>query len=261
MKKAVATIALVLAIAFLIPGPSVVALAAQESNFSHSFASRFCPTNSCALNWSGYAVTGSTGSVTGVSGSWVVPSVSCSRGSTYAAFWAGIDGYNSNTVEQAGVLAQCSSGIAIYSAWYEFYPAASVTISSVAVRPGDRVSVSVSYSGGTFTVTLTDGSQSYTTTGTVSSAARSSAECITERPSVGGSITKLANFGTVSFGQDNTGISSTCDATIGGTTGSFGSFSSVFQITMVNSRGRVLAQPSALSTDGSSFTETWYASS
>jgi len=73
-----------------------------------------------SLNWAGYAVTGSN--IVNVSGSFIVPSYSGQSSSagpksghqgggpgggsttSYAAFWAGIDGYNSNTVEQAGVL-------------------------------------------------------------------------------------------------------------------------------------------------------------
>ena len=136
--------------------------------------------NNSSLNWSGYAIAGSQGSITTVSGSWIVPSVTCGKGSTtYAAFWAGIDGFNSNTVEQAGTLGQCSHGAASYTAWYEFYPAGSVTIASVTVTPGDLVSVTVSYNSGIFTVTLIDGNQApFTTTGSVANAALSSAECI-----------------------------------------------------------------------------------
>src|SRR5579875_1115909 len=196
-----------------------------------------------SLNWSGYAVTASSGTVTAVYGSWIVPSVSCSKQSTYVAFWAGIDGFNSNTVEQAGVLAQCSSGKAYYSAWYEFYPSPSVTISSITVAPGDTVSVSVSYSSGS-----------------VSGAQLSSAECITERPAIAGSLTKLADFGVVSFGYDYTKVSQTCYATISGNTAPFGSFTSLQSINMVDNRGAILAKPSTLSSDGSSFTVTWYRS-
>ena len=52
-------------------------------------------------NWSGYAVTGARNSVSDVKGSWLVPAVHGTCGSTdqYASFWIGIDGYNSNTVE------------------------------------------------------------------------------------------------------------------------------------------------------------------
>ncbi len=220
--------------------------------------------NNRSLNWSGYAVTGSSGSFTSVSGSWTVPGLTCSRGTQYAAFWAGIDGFSSSTVEQTGVLAECSSGSAVYSAWYEFYPASPVYApSSDAVKPGDVVSAAVTYSSssGTFVASLTDATQGWTFTSSatsVSGAAQSSAECITERPSIGGSLTKLANFGIVYFGQDSTGVSSTCYAN-GNAFGSFGT--SVQEITMVNFRGMVLAQPSGLSSDGSSFSVTWKASS
>lgn len=226
----------------------------------HPFTPRLNDGSSQSLNWSGYAVATSAGAVTSVAGSFIVPNVSCTRQTTYVAFWAGIDGFNSNTVEQAGVLVQCSAERAIYSAWYEFYPSPSVTISSIVVKPGDKIAVKVLYTGGSsFNITLSDGAQSFSVKGSVSVAALSSAECITERPSIGGSIAKLANFGTVSFGQDYTSIQSTCYATINGVTGSFGSFGSSLQvITMVDNRNIVLAQPSALTSDGSSFTVTWY---
>jgi hypothetical protein len=59
-----------------------------------------CPTGTvCSTNWSGFAVTAPTGSVSNVEGSWIVPAVSRSRGSTYSSYWVGIDGYSSSTVE------------------------------------------------------------------------------------------------------------------------------------------------------------------
>lgn len=214
-----------------------------------------------SLNWSGYAVTGPSGTFTSVSGSWIVPSVECGKGSQYVAFWVGIDGFNSNTVEQTGVLVQCSSGGASYYAWYEFYPAAPVYApSSYIIKPGDIFSATVTYSSGTFITVLKDVTEgwTYTSPGTsVQGAALSSAECITERPAIGGSLTRLANFGVVYFGQDYTSVSSTCYAN-GNAFGSFGS--SVQSITMVDLQGRILAQPSSLSSDGSSFTVTWKAS-
>ena len=208
-----------------------------------------------SLNWAGYAVSASSNSVTVASGSWVQPAVSCAKGSTYAAFWVGIDGFNSGTVEQTGTLGQCSNGVALYSAWYEFYPAGSVTISSITVHPLDHFTATITYSGTQFTTTINDVTtgKSYSTSGTVSGAARSSAECIAERPSIGGSITKLANFGTVSF--------TSCTATINGVSGAFGSFAGITSINMVGRSGKVIAQTSPLGTDLSSFTVTWKASS
>lgn len=215
-----------------------------------------------SLNWAGYAVTGGTGSVSQVSGSWVEPAVSCTRATTYAAFWDGIDGYNSNTVEQGGTLAECVHGHASYYAWYEFYPAASVEISSITVHPGDTIAVTVSFSSSTslFSITVTDGSQSYTQSGSVSGAARSSAECIAERPTVGGRLASLADFGSAKFGHDLT-ASIGCAATVNGATSNFGGFSSVVAINMINKSGRTLASTGTLSSDGSSFVETWLASS
>ncbi len=229
--------------------------------------SRFtCPTISgadssvCSTNWSGYAVTGSTGSVSAVSGSWTVPTVSCpSRGTTYAAFWVGIDGYSDSTVEQTGIFAECNNGAATYEAWYEFYPAASVAISGVTVAPGDKITASVTYSTttGEFTTTISSsGGGSYSTSSAVSGADRSSAEWVVERPEVCSfscSLTTLADFGTGSLGSDYTGVASTNYATVNGVTGPISSFTTA-AITMVSgSQGPVLAQPTSLSSDGTSF--------
>jgi hypothetical protein len=215
-----------------------------------------------SLNWAGYVVTGPSGSVADAKGSWVVPSLACTSTSTYAAFWVGIDGYSDSTVEQTGVLAECSGGSASYSAWYEFYPSPSFTISGFVVKPGDVVSAEVSYSGA-FTVTITDGSQSFSTSKAVHSAQRSSAEWITEAPSSGGSILPLADFGTAYFGADYTSVAGTNYATVGAVTGPIGSFpsSAVQEITMVSSSGAAEAQPSGLSSDGTSFSVAYVASS
>ncbi|MCL4519033.1 MAG: G1 family endopeptidase [Thaumarchaeota archaeon] len=222
--------------------------------------------SSSSLNWAGYAVTGTPGSITTVSGSFVQPSVTCSHKTTYAAFWAGIDGYNDNTVEQAGTLAECSSGSPVYLAWTEFYPAAPI-YASWSPSSGDLISVTVtcsSISGGascTATVKDVTTGNSYSNQGSVSGAELANAECIAERPAVGGSLTTLANFGTAKYGQDYTSVSGTCYAGTGNTLQAFGSFSTVTSITMVNQKGQTLASPSSLSSDGSSFTVTYASSS
>jgi hypothetical protein len=218
-----------------------------------------------SLNWAGYVVLAESGTVTGASGSWVVPIVSCSKKSTYVAFWAGVDGYNDSTVEQGGVLAQCSNGKPVYSAWIEFYPAAP-TYATWTPKAGDIVSVTVTCTavsgGATCTVTVYDGTNTpYSSTSTVSGAKLSSAECITERPAIAGSLTTLANFGVVEFGQDYTQVSSTCYATVSGISESFGAYPSVSSITMVNYNGNTLAYPSPLTSDGSSFNVTYGAPS
>jgi hypothetical protein len=214
-----------------------------------------------STNWSGYAVTGSSGSVTDVQGSWIVPGVTGSRFTTaYSSFWVGIDGFNSNTVEQIGTDSDVQRGRAVYYAWYEFYPSPMYEITSLSIHPGDVISASVTYSNGVFTVSLTDQStgKTFTTTGTVSGAAESSAEWIAEAPSSYFGVLPLANFGTVKFGYDSTSVAGTCYATLSGVSGNITSFgSAVQQITMVSRRGAVKAVPSALSSDGTSFSVTW----
>lgn len=221
--------------------------------------------SSTSTNWAGYAVTGASKSVTDVKGSWTVPKIqgACPlAGSLYSSFWVGIDGYSSGTVEQTGTDSDCQSGSATYYGWYEFYPKASHTFTSFKVHPGDVMSAEVKFVSGKFTVTLKD-----TTTGSTSSASsklsaqRTSAEWIAEAPSSFSGVLPLANFGKVGFGLDNTSISNTCDATVGGTTGHLGSFSSAVAITMVNSAGtKNKATPSAISSDKTSFNVTWVSS-
>jgi hypothetical protein len=216
-----------------------------------------------STNWSGYAVTAAPGTVTDVKASWIVPAIvgPCPAGNQYSSFWVGIDGYNSNTVEQIGTDSDCQNGVPVYYAWYEFYPHASFNINSVTVSPGDNIVAESTYSAASrsFIVTITNltTNLSFTTSSKVGSAKRSSAEWIAEAPSSGG-VLPLADFGTVSFGSVNTGDTGTCDATIAGATGEIGSFgANVQQITMVTNTGAVKAQPSSLTADGTSFSDTW----
>jgi len=212
-------------------------------------------------NWSGYAVTGANGSVSDVKGSWVVPSVNCgTTPNAYSAFWVGIDGYSSNTVEQIGTDSDCQSGSPLYYAWFEFYPHPSFNVNSLVIKPGDRISAEVTYASGRFTVTLTNETtgKSFSTSTKTNSAKRSSAEWIIEAPS-GGGVLALADFNSVSFGDDYTSVSATCNATVGGTSGVIGTFGvNVYDITMDTSNSTIKSKPSGLSGDGSSFTDAWY---
>ena len=206
-----------------------------------------------SLNWSGYAVTGANGSVRDVSGSWIVPSVTCDSGTEYASFWVGIDGFNSNTVEQIGTDSDCHTGSPAYYAWFEFYPHPMFTINKLAVNPGDRMSAHVQYAQRQFTVTLTNNTtgQSFSTSTKVNSAQRSSAEWVAEAPSSAGGILPLADFHTVSYSGDT--------ATVGGATNAIGGFgtANVYEITMVDNSGSPKAMPSMLGSDNSSFSVQW----
>lgn len=208
-----------------------------------------------SLNWAGYAVTGSAGSVSDVKGSWTVPTATCTGATAYAAFWLGIDGFNSNTVEQTGTDSDCQAGVATYYAWYEFFPKFPVQL-SLAIHPGDTINAEVLYVGsGAFQVSLADATtgQSFATIQKLHRAQRSSAEWIAEAPSSSGGVLPLANFGSVTFTNGQ--------ATVGGVTAAIGAFASAVQvITMVTGSGAVKAQPSGLDTTGSSFSVTWVSS-
>jgi hypothetical protein len=218
---------------------------------------------SASTNWSGYAVSGTN--FTDARGSWVVPAVDCSVSpSTYSAFWVGIDGYNSTTVEQTGTSSDCSGSSPRYYAWYEFYPFPSRTVYGLKVKPGDRMSAEISYSGSMFTLTITNETtgQAVVRTKRVRSAKRNSAEWIAEAPccqSDGSSILPLADFGTVNLGLDYTNVSNTNFASSSAVSGPIGAFgSNADQIDMVSSDGSTLkATTSSLSADGTSFQVIW----
>jgi hypothetical protein len=200
-----------------------------------------------STNWSGYAATGST--YTSVASSWTEPTGTCKSGSQYSSFWVGLDGYSSGTVEQTGTDVDCAGRTPQYYAWYEIYPAASVEINQT-VRPGDKISASVTYAGSSkFTLKISDTTRgwTYTTTKTESGAARSSAEVITEAPCCtnSGGILPLADFGKVSY----TG------STVNGST--LSSFSPT-EITMVSASG--VQEDSTSSLSGGSFSNTWLSS-
>ena len=88
-------------------------------------------------NWSGYADTSTTFST--VTGSWTEPSVTCSgRTTQLAAFWVGIDGYSSSSVEQDGTLAECYLGSLYQYTWWEMYPTNDIQVVGSSLAAGDQ---------------------------------------------------------------------------------------------------------------------------
>jgi len=261
--KSSAQWASVVAVSFLLAVPGLALAAPILASPSLVWHGPYHSTTTSS-NWAGYAVTGATNSVSFVNGSWTVPTVSgCRAGSSsYSSFWVGIDGYSSSSVEQTGTDSDCHGATAQYYAWYEFYPSPSHTISGLAIHPGDVIYASVAFASSKFTVTLTDTTtgKSFSLSATVSAAQRTSAEWIAEAPS-SGRILPLANFGTVGFGFDTTSLPATNSATLNGTTGLLGSFSTAVSIDMVgvHHSSLVKAHTSAISSDLSSFTVTWKA--
>lgn len=210
--------------------------------------------SSTSGNWAGYGIAGPKGSVTDVKGTWVVPSMkgSCPKTASYsAAFWVGIDGMNSSTVEQTGMDLVCYHGAVSYYSWREFYPLPFVTL-TIVVHAGDKMSAEVSYKTSTkaFTTSLTDVTTGVTSSHsrTFSTAVRSSAEWIVEDDSGGGASGGLTPFGPVTFRNAH--------ATISGVSGSISAFSKVYAISMTDSLVND-AVPSSLSFGGTTFTVTW----
>src|SRR6266568_5954374 len=202
-----------------------------------------------STNWSGYADTSSTFSK--ATGNWTEPSVTCGSRGTDAVFWVGIDGFTSGSVEQDGTLAECSGGSAFYFTWWEMYPTNAIQVVGSSVVPGDTISASVVRSGTSYTLKVTDSTHpanSFTTTQSCSNCANSSAEWIAEAPS-SGTVLPLANFHTWTLNN----------ATVSSTTVNNGTISSFpdDEITMVDNRGRVKAQPGPLNGSGNSFSVTW----
>ena len=200
-------------------------------------------------NWSGYADTGSGFSK--VAASWKEPSGSCSGDTTsLAAFWVGIDGYTSDSVEQDGTLIECYFGTAYQFTWWEMYPTNDIQVVGESLAAGDSITASVVRSGTSYTLKVTDSTHtanSFTTTQTCSGCANSSAEWIAEAPAGSGGIYPLTNFGTW------TDSSST--VTEGSTSGVISSFTDD-EITMTGSSD-VKAQPGALNSSGNGFSVTW----
>jgi len=167
-------------------------------------------TSAESYNWAGYAVvTSGTNKVTDVKGSWTVPAATatCNANQEWdSSFWVGIDGYKSSTVEQTGTDTYCYEGTVSYYAWYEFYPAASITITTHTVSPGDSMSAEVKWisSLSTFKLSIKDitAGWAFSTTGSVSVAKRNSAEWIAESPfDILGEL-PLTPFGTAYFTSD-----------------------------------------------------------
>jgi hypothetical protein len=156
-------------------------------------------------NWAGYAAAHPGTTFRYVQATFFVPYVDCSSAmNAFSSHWVGIDGLNSQTVEQLGVEAGCAGSSPQYYAWYEMYPG--IESSVFFVRPGDSIVASAYYDGQTkmFVLTLDDTTSGQHFTRSLrcaaSSCARSSAEAVSESPSdSSGRALPLANYRACSF--------------------------------------------------------------
>jgi hypothetical protein len=212
-------------------GPS---LASQNVDLSNSTPVVASAVNSAlgSYNWSGYLNTNGA-LFTSVFAQYVVPRAqqapgACTGGWEYGSTWVGLDGAGAgaNDVLQAGTYADAyclqpggsSSSQTLannYSAWYEWYPANAVGITGLTIKPGDNIFVEAwSTSPTTGTIFLVNlNTQRYVSINLTAPAgvqfAGGSAEWITERPTVSGSLAPLASYTSqyisTAYATDNNG--------------------------------------------------------
>jgi hypothetical protein len=200
-----------------------------------------------STNWAGYM--SPAGNFTGIGGSWTVPHVT-GNGFTSSgdAAWIGIGGVTGNDLIQVGTDDTVSpSGHVSTIAFYEMLPAPETPVPGMNVAAGDVMSADIHLLSGTqWQINISDVTQNETFSITVSYAStKSSAEWIQEDPSYSnGSLVPFDTFGTVSF----TGA----QATAGSTTETMAA-SGAQEIIMVNNHGHAIATPTAIGSDGQSF--------
>jgi len=162
----------------------------------------------------GYVAAGATGAFSKVSSSWTEPKGHCSSGDQYSAFYVGLDGWTSDSIEQIGSELDCQGKTPEYYAWYEMYPSYPVSFSNT-VDPGDELSASVTYDGSNeFTLKISDATQGWTKSvkKSLAGAARSSAEVLVEAPPAASGPLPLADFGSVSFTGAMVNSAGLCDS-------------------------------------------------
>ncbi len=213
-------------------------------------------------NFSGYIAYAAPGqSFTAVSASWKVPTVTCQPGATsWAAQWPGIG--DDTTVQQDGTETDCFGGTPAYWAWYEMYgdPAVNggyavpLDSSSYPVLPGDAMTGTISLSGSTWQLALSDATRNWTFQTQFASPAsglsQASAEWMVEDPNgCSPQCETLAQFSPVQFAG--------ASATANGVTGPISSFPLVAM--SIDQNSTLLASSGPLDATGDGFTDSWLA--
>ena len=121
-----------------------------------------------------------------------------------------------------------------YFAWFELLPDSAVEINAP-VAPGDKMLASITEgSPGSWTISIEDQTQSWIYTNTFSySISAQTAEWIEEAPTVGGSLSTLADFGSSTF--SSLGVSGEDTSAVGMT-----------DVDMTNPAGTIIAYPTSI---------------
>ncbi|SIT13983.1 G1 family glutamic endopeptidase [Alicyclobacillus vulcanalis] len=209
-----------------------------------------------SANWGGYIdLPAGSQLYTSVTGSWTVPTIT-GRNGAMAAQWIGLGGVETQDLLQIGTLEQVVNGQTQVQVFWEKLPAAANTVMTVPV--GSKISASIQQSSAsTWTLSLqaiTPSGQTLSKTVSVNVSSTyaanigTSAEWISEDPStVRGGLYPLANSGVVQFSN----------ATVNGqpldATGN-----QVQPVAMQDEYGNWVIVPSAVGSDGESFSTTTY---
>lgn len=203
-------------------------------------------------NWTGYSATG--GKFTSVTGTWIVPHVNATAGSTVGsadATWVGIGGVKAKDLIQAGSEAEVvGPGDTVYDTWIELLPAAP-TVVPLAVVPGDSLTVTITEAqSGTWSILLKNNTTSKAYQQTVQyQSSYSSAEWVEEAPSIvarqRAQVIPLDNFGAIQFSNDS--------AVRDGKTVNLAEAGAQPITMMGGASGQHIAVPSKIGADGSSF--------
>jgi len=211
-------------------------------------------TASSSFNWSGYADTATKHQTfTKVSGAWTTPSVTCNAEDQITSDWVGLDGFNSNTVEQLGTISWCFQGAPTYFTWYEMFPKGTVEVGT-ALKPGDKISASVTRTGTSYALKLTDATTagnniSVTKTCALATCLDTSAEWISERPSFSIGVVPQAHYNAFKLTAGS--------VTANGTTTTIGAGPGVNSITMVDATNTYNLNTASTLTTGNAFSTTW----
>lgn len=194
-------------------------------------------------NWSGYVA--NNGPYNGITGTWQVASVANSNFSAHAT-WVGIGGVENTDLIQAGTQSIIDrNGEVSYEAFYETLPDVAQSL-DVNIQPGDSVTVSLTeVKTGQWQINFKNNTNHENISFPVNyDSSLSSADWIEEAPSSLRGIIPLADFGKVNFTeayayQNNTQISLTD--------------TQAKPVTMSNAVGEILATPSNINDNGTSF--------
>ena len=233
-----------------------------HGQLAHVLSSPLAVNANQSNNWSGY----DQGSLeqggtppklfTSIGGDWAVPTATqhTSGQAEYSSDWIGIGGgcvdagctSSDNTLIQTGTEQDVSAtGAASYSAWWEIIPGPSMTITSMTIHAGDKMTSSITQAApGLWAITLNDTSdgQSYTTTVPYSSS-EDTAEWIQETPLILGTnagFAALPNLTSPVFD-------------LASTDGASANLKSSEEMNLVDSSGNVIGAPSSPDPDADGF--------